>query len=253
MSRIRRAVDVTAELLLGAACPGCQAPGFGLCTECRIRLAAPEPQRAVPSPCPAGFPTTYSGGPYDDLLHAVIPAHKERQAWLLTAPLADRLTVAIQELIINADADRTPIVLVPVPSTAAAVRRRGRDATAAIAAAAARRLRRVLDQRVAMIRLLRPVRRLADQSELTEAERRHNLAGAYGVRAARVGLLPPAGVVILVDDLVTTGSSLSEARRAVGAARVPVLGAAVVAATQRRHPAGDRDVRPPGGRVLGKH
>lgn len=243
MSRIGRAVDVTAELLLGAACPGCQAPGVGLCDRCRIALADPEPHPTAPTPCPADFPRTYSGGPYDDLLHAVIPAHKERQAWLLTAPLADRLARALRELIIGADVDR-PVVLVPVPSSPAAVRSRGRDATAAIAGAAARRLRRQFARPVSMLKLLRPVRRLLDQSELSESERRRNLAGAYAARAGPATRLArsarTAGLaVILVDDLVTTGSSLTEARRAVEAAGVPVIGAAVIAATLRRHPLHD--------------
>ena len=38
---------------------------------------------------------------------------------------------------------------------------------------------------------------------------------------------------MLVDDLVTTGSSLTEAARVLGRAGVPVLGAATVAATER--------------------
>ncbi len=42
-----------------------------------------------------------------------------------------------------------------------------------------------------------------------------------------------AAAVVLVDDLVTTGSSLTEAARVLGEARIPVLGAATVAATVR--------------------
>jgi adenine/guanine phosphoribosyltransferase-like PRPP-binding protein len=48
--------------------------------------------------------------------------------------------------------------------------------------------------------------------------------------------------VVLVDDLVTTGSSLTEAARALREARIPVLGAATVAATVRlRRPKPSRD------------
>lgn len=227
-----RAVDVAAELLLGAACPGCSAAGFGLCVGCRMRLAEPTPHRTRPMPEPAGFPETVTAGPYDDLLHALIPAHKEHQAWLLSRPLGNRLARAIELLIMNdsTGVEHEPLVLIPVPSTRAAIRSRGRDATAAIATAAARRLRRDRRLAVTVLSALRPVRRVADQSELSESERRSNLRGAYAVRTR-----PPAGSeLILVDDLVTTGSSLTEAARALRVAGASVRGAAVVAATVRQ-------------------
>jgi predicted amidophosphoribosyltransferase len=57
------------------------------------------------------------------------------------------------------------------------------------------------------------------------------MAGAFRVRRAI-----STGAVVLVDDLVTTGSSLTEAARVLRAARIPVLGAATVAATVRVRP-----------------
>lgn len=139
-----------------------------------------------------------------------------------------------------------PPVLVPVPSAPSAVRSRGRDATAAIAAATVRRLPHDVG-RVSMIKLLRPVRRLADQSELSESGRRHNLAGAYAARPDGVRRVQDRPV-ILIDDLVTTGSSLTEARRALETAGLTVLGAAVIAATRRRGPVREgRSIRPPEG------
>lgn len=172
-----------------------------------------------------------TGGPYDELLRSLISAHKERQAWLLTPVLGRRLAASITLLLPFADPG--PVYLVPVPSSAAAVRSRGRDSTAAIARSAARRL--TADRsgyRFRVVRLLRPVRRLADQSDLTATQRHANLAGAYAVRSA---LLPrQTGPVIVMDDLVTTGSSLAEANRALSSAGLNVVGAAVLAATVRR-------------------
>lgn len=228
--RIGEWVSVAGDLLLGAACPGCGRAGVGLCTGCRTALDATEPYPTRPMPCPPGFPTTITGGPYDELMRQLISAHKERQAWLLTPALGRRLARSAAPLL--GQAGEAPVYLVPVPSAATAVRSRGRDATAAIAAAAARRLDRGGVGRVRMVRLLRPARRLADQSELTETERHANLAGAYAIRPARLPRRP--GQLIVVDDLVTTGSSITEAARALTAAGLPVLGAAVTAATVRR-------------------
>ncbi|HKN43453.1 MAG TPA: phosphoribosyltransferase family protein, partial [Propionibacteriaceae bacterium] len=58
--------------------------------------------------------------------------------------------------------------------------------------------------------------------------RQANLAGAFRLRRPL-----SAAAVVLVDDLVTTGSSLAEAARVLSEAKVPVLGAATVAATVR--------------------
>ena len=65
------------------------------------------------------------------------------------------------------------------------------------------------------------------------AERAANLAGS--MRCRRGVRLPP-GVVVLVDDVLTTGSTAREAQRALEQAGVPVTGIAVVAATRRRFP-----------------
>jgi predicted amidophosphoribosyltransferase len=71
--------------------------------------------------------------------------------------------------------------------------------------------------------LLARVRHTAPQMRLDPAERRTNLAGAF-----RASLCPPAEVLV-VDDVFTTGSTASEAARALknaGARRVIVLSAA---------------------------
>jgi predicted amidophosphoribosyltransferase len=161
----------------------------------------------------------------------LISAHKERQAWLLSSDLGRRLARAVAALL--RDVGAGPVYLVPIPSSAAAVRSRGRDATAALAVAAARRLATQRSESVRMVRLLRPVRRLADQSDLTASQRQANLAGAYAVRRPARPRFP--GTLVVVDDLVTTGSSLAEATRALTAAGLDVAGAAVLASTVRRH------------------
>jgi predicted amidophosphoribosyltransferase len=128
-------------------------------------------------------------------------------------------------------------VLVPVPSARSAVRHRGFDATWAMATGAAHRLRGDRDVRAS--RLLGQRRPLRDQAGLGATERAANLRGGY--RTTRSGT---DALVIIVDDVVTTGASLTEAARALRVAGIPVLAAATVAATQRRMTSGRQAARP---------
>lgn len=83
----------------------------------------------VPHPAESNadrFPPTVTAGPYDEVLRGLITAHKEEQAWHLTGLLARLLAASVAEIAAAAGLDATdPLVLVPVPSSPAAVRRRG--------------------------------------------------------------------------------------------------------------------------------
>jgi len=224
------------DLLLGASCHGCGTPWWGVCPSCRARLRSCRPRLARPDAPPACFPLTVSCSPYDDLLRGLVSAHKDRGALGLSPLLADRLAQSVHALL--AGWTHGPVLLVPVPSAAAAVRRRGFDATLTLARLAARQLRGRYDLRAVHVLAQRTA--LADQAGLDAAGRRANLDGGLRVRRSRTGLLGrPVGVpVVLVDDVVTTGASLAEAARVLIGARVPVVGAATVAATERRAPPG---------------
>ena len=76
----------------------------------------------------------------------------------------------------------------------------------------AERLARILARRLALplVDGLRRVRPTGHQVGLTEAERRQNVAGAF----AWIGPRPPAGLG-LVDDVCTTGATLTAAARAI--------------------------------------
>jgi predicted amidophosphoribosyltransferase len=65
---------------------------------------------------------------------------------------------------------------------------------------------------------------------LSASERYRNLVGAM-----RASPPPATATALIVDDIVTTGASLAEAARALSTAGWPVAGAAVIAATPRRH------------------
>jgi ComF family protein len=217
------------DLLLGASCHGCGQPWWGICPGCRQQIASRKPFITTPIPCPDGFPVTITSSPYDRILRGVINAHKERQALSLTRFLAERLALSVHVLLASEayQLGTSRIVLVPIPSAARTVRQRGFDATRAMARLAARRLRgRYPITTQSALAQARPV---ADQAGLGARARQQNLAGAFRLR----GPIKTGAVVVLVDDLVTTGSSLTEAARVLREARIPVLGAATVAATVR--------------------
>uniref|UniRef100_UPI00358F2BEB ComF family protein n=1 Tax=Streptomyces canus TaxID=58343 RepID=UPI00358F2BEB len=110
-----------------------------------------------------------------------------------------------------------PVLLVPVPSARRAVRARGHDPARRIALAAAGELRRA-GMHARVVAVLRQRRWVADQSGLNSRQRLENLAGALTVVPGG-GRLLAEGLVVLVDDLMTTGASLAEAARAVREAR----------------------------------
>jgi ComF family protein len=218
------------DLLLGSSCPGCGQPWWAICPRCRHEVSRRRPFRTTPVPCPDGFPVTVASSPYDRVLRRVINAHKERQALILSRFLAERLALSVHALLAGEGyavrAGR--IVLVPIPSAPRTVRQRGFDATSTMARLTARRL--CSQYPTAAQSALAQARQVADQAGLDAYSRQKNLAGAFRLR----GPIATGAVVVIVDDLVTTGSSLTEAARVLREARIAVLGAATVAATVRR-------------------
>jgi predicted amidophosphoribosyltransferase len=215
-------------LVLPADCAGCGLPRAQLCARCRGLLGGPASARRVhPATEPPGLPAVYAAGRYGDEVRAVLLAHKERGALGLARPLGTALAGAVSALGVPGR-----VLLVPVPSARRAVARRGHDATARMARAAAAVLRaQGTAARAAAV--LRHRRLVADQSRLDAAGRLANLAGAVETVGGAAGLLAAAPVV-LVDDLMTTGTSLSVAASAVRAAGGSVAGAAVVAGRDTR-------------------
>jgi adenine/guanine phosphoribosyltransferase-like PRPP-binding protein len=97
------------------------------------------------------------------------------------------------------------------------VQARGHDPARRIALAAAGELRRT-GTPARVLAVLRQRRAVADQAGLNSRQRLDNLAGALEVAAGGARLLASGGRVVLVDDLMTTGASMTEAARAVRAA-----------------------------------
>jgi predicted amidophosphoribosyltransferase len=224
--------DAFVDLVLGGRCAGCERPGVTLCDGCRKLLADLTPFRAWPDPRPPGLPPPTASAPYADELRQLIIAHKEHARYALARPLGGVLATAV----LSALGARRGVWLCPVPSTRATVRQRGHDPLRRITKAAVKALRRQgVDARPADA--LRVVRRPDDQAGLSAERRTANLDGAFAARSRWAERLTDQPV-LLVDDVITTGSTLAEACRALESRGIPVLGCAVLAATRRHRPSG---------------
>jgi ComF family protein len=170
-----------------------------VCTRCGRGLAKAEPLQGKGSP---GLDRAWSSAPHDGVARNLVAALKFRRLLPVAGLMADR----IQWL---APAHMLSGAIVPVPAAPSRLRRRGFDPAGELAAALAERLGAPLE----------PC--LARRGGRRQVGRR---------RAERIGQPPRIHTtttaprsVLLVDDVLTTGATMSacaQALRAAGAARV---------------------------------
>jgi predicted amidophosphoribosyltransferase len=222
----QRAVTDLVRLVLPVACAGCGRLDEPLCRACRDAL--PRAGWPVPDLAEHDAPPTWAGGDYAGVLQRVVLSFKDDGrhdlAPVLGRCLARSAASALADLGLPG-----PVVLVPAPSSRAAVRRRGADLTGGLAADAASWLRR-RGHAVVVARVLVQRRRVRDQAGLGANARHDNLAGALAVRHPRA---VADRRVLVVDDVVTTGATLAAAACALEESGAVVLGAVTIAATPR--------------------
>jgi predicted amidophosphoribosyltransferase len=239
---LRPIVSAAAALLALAVpveCASCGAADVPICPGCRALLRAGPARIGAALPVPA-----WAGAPYVGPVSRCVVAWKDRGRQDLTAVLAAALARAVAAAleqtpfpdagVAGRGRPRGEVLLVPVPSSAAASRVRGADVTAALARAAARQLRSS-GLRVRAHPLLRQRRPVSDQAGLGAARRRSNVDHAFGLRGGdrvrRVLAARPA--VMVVDDVVTTGASAAEACRVLARSGGTVLAVAAACWTPR--------------------
>ena len=211
-----------------ACCAGCGRPGCALCRECESALLG-SPRLHAPTPTPPMWPRTWVIAPYAGSTRAAITAWKERGRRDVAGHLACALTQAIAAA--SEGGSQPPLSafsVIPIPSSRASRRHRGEDAWGRVVSMAVDMIRRA-GESVELDRVLRLGRQPRDQSALNAVERFVNLDGA--MECARQ---PRHASVVVVDDIVTTGSTLAEATRALRAVGVADVRAAAIAATSRR-------------------
>jgi predicted amidophosphoribosyltransferase len=182
-----------------------------------------------PRPLPPHLPTTHAALAYADPVRAAVTAYKDADRRDLVAVLGPVLGRAADEAVGRAGWARSPVLVVPAPSSAASVRRRGDAPLEQLARWMAQRHG---DGRWQVAPALRHARRVQDQSGLGIGDRRRNLAHALAVKPRWLNVVRDSHV-LLVDDVITTGATLAEACRALHRAGALRVVAATVAAAQR--------------------
>jgi predicted amidophosphoribosyltransferase len=212
-------------VLMPTECSGCGIPDRALCPACTAGL------RATPRPADREDLTIWSAVEYTDVVGRVLVAFKDGGRTDAAAPLGAALGSAIAAALAAEEPGRGGIELVTVPSSRRARRARGFHPVDLLLRRAGLRSVRLLTPRKAVA--------VADQVGLGREQRldnrRDTLVAGRSLDGHRI---------LLVDDIVTTGATLLEARRAVIAAGGVVLGAATVAETRRHQPDRSRSPEP---------
>ncbi len=194
--------------LVPPRCAGCDAPGSWLCLECRDALE--------PATIRAGALVVRAAGAYAGPLRRAVQRCKYRDERALTNELGELVAALVaRDLALGVRID----AVVPVPLHRDRVRARGYDQAAMLASVVAVRTGLPFRTPVHRIRHTRP------QVDLDRAHRAANVAGAFVAEAASLRGLR----VALVDDVTTTGATLTAAARAARAAGARAVRAYVVA------------------------
>lgn len=224
-----RLLSDIADLLLPRVCAGCGIETVSLCGDCIEALDGP----VIRTQPRFGQLPVSGAGVYDGVLRRVLVAYKEHGRRDLTAVLGLLLARAVVDALSRARTDARPIILVPVPSSPAAARRRGGNHVAAVAQSTAQMLR--ADGLQAGCADVLTVGRHRDQVGFGSAARRANVRGSHRVGKPHLGIVGEwsrQAKVVIVDDISTTGATGAETARALMNAGCTPDGLAVIGIAQ---------------------
>ncbi len=208
-------IDLLRRIAYPATCILCGAPGQGQrdlcdgclndlphnrhgCPSCALPLPPSSPPGTLCGKClkqPPKFDRCLAALRYEPPVNHLIGGLKFRDKLgygrLLAQLLGDHLAQRVHPL---------PQLIIPVPLHPARLKQRGFDQALELARPLSRRFAIPIDATSC-----RRVRATAPQSELDRKDRRRNIRGAFQLAAQL-----PAGHVAIVDDVVTTGSTVNE-------------------------------------------
>lgn len=174
------------DLIFTPSCIGCNRFGYSLCHPCNDKL------KPVIKTQIQNIVLTTCAHEYDGWLRDRLVDYKSGN-YQLGRGLAEVLITKCLDQIENP-------VIVPIPTSQEKLKVRQIDTIGHLAKQV-----KLLDRSVQIIKPLRLIKNVQDQVGLSQSERVKNLSGAF----ACVGPVPKS--VILLDDVITTGATLSQA------------------------------------------
>lgn len=212
------------SLAFDSSCIICGARESEFCKRCRADW------RSNPKPIVGERFPVCASVPYSETARAIVLSAKENGVKFTRDLVVTELCAAIRVLTRDSKSI-SEINLVPIPSSRKARARRGFDFISQVTNIAAKELNADNESIRFFARpILSITKRVVDQSGLTELQRHENLLGAFQV----VKRLNSNAPIIIIDDVITTGSTIREAVRALKERNLTVLGAATACASQRR-------------------
>lgn len=215
MKNVRQHLENFANILFPKVCVGCGAIGSYICPNCQKQLIQYERQRCLYCNRPSLYGLTHpackkmlgidgviSGYRYSPLLKRLIKVAKYR---LAKDALYDLLLTALPVLVPLLSSSRSPyrsLTMAPIPLHWQRVNRRGFNQSEVVCGVVGRYV-----PTLRTVKLLKRVKATHDQATLTHhAKRTRNIAGVF-----RVASEVQAKRILLVDDVITTGSTIKEA------------------------------------------
>lgn len=230
-SYLERALDALEETLWPTRCVGCDAAGELLCESCRSELPWIDQSRACPvcgapygrmvcTECKRDWPGdgVACALSYEGVARRIVTTYKDHHETRLAALIAQGLWKLLQELSKTADAEGSPRLdlssldgIVVVPDTAEARARRGFDHMELIG----KHLSRLSGL---PLFVLLENRSTADLRHLGKEKRARQMESAIACTQSTFGIR-----LLLVDDVITTGTTVKSCMRSLKAQGAPYV------------------------------
>lgn len=214
------------SLVFPKICIYCQVEFAPLCLKCQQFWLTPVQRRYVKG-LAVNSTLAYNAASSRIIIQAKESRNRVAQFWMARA-----LSTALEKFELeNSALSISHCLLVPIPSSKSAIRKRGGSF-----------LHPILDKLVELQKQKNGVRwrwkellihqkSVRDQSELSYTARQSNMASAFRLRSDDLVRERP---ILLIDDVLTTGATLDSAFRALRERNLTVLGAATVCASAHR-------------------